>query len=399
MAYTHRDLAQMAKRKSIAGWHSMRKAQLVKALVKAAKASSRSKKSPARRTKATTTKAKKASPTRRATAVTRSERSKQPNANAARNTTRAKAPSPPKNPIALRRMKRAQVEREVQKDLAALPASLTGRTPETGPTKDRVVLMVRDSYWLHAYWEFTRQSVSRAQAAMAEHWYAAKPMLRLLELKSSATTNTATRVVREIEIHGGVNNWYIDVSDAPKTFCVAIGYLATDGNFFVLGQSNAVTTPRPGAVGTMDHNWADVAENSERVFALSGGYDDDSSVHSELRALFEERLRRPMGSPLDTRYGGGAARLVTKNDFHFSVDAEAVVFGKTKPEAYVTLAGEPVKLRADGTFTVRVKMPDSRQVLSIVAYSPDGVEQRTTVLSISRNTRALDPVIRDPAES
>ena len=72
-----------------------------------------------------------------------------------------------------------------------------------------------------------------------------------------------------------------------------------------------------------------------------------------------------------------------------------IIFGSTKPDAHVTLAGEPVKLRPDGTFTVRVSMPDRRQVLPVVASSSDGVEQRTIVLAVERNTKQMEPKIAE----
>lgn len=48
-------------------------------------------------------------------------------------------------------------------------------------------------------------------------------------------------------------------------------------------------------------------------------------------------------------------------DFHFQIDAELIVYGTTEPHAKVTLQGEPVTLRNDGTFTVRFSLPDSHR--------------------------------------
>ena len=53
-------------------------------------------------------------------------------------------------------------------------------------------------------------------------------------------------------------------------------------------------------------------------------------------------------------------------------------------------------LRPDGSFTVRMSLPDRRQVIPVIASSPDGVEQRTIILAVERNTKVLEPVIRDP---
>ena len=103
-----------------------------------------------------------------------------------------------------------------------------------------------------------------------------------------------------------------------------------------------------------------------------------------------------MGSPMITRYGMGAeCSLNRQNDFNFNVDAEMIIYGSTKPDAHVTLAGEPIKLRSDGTFSLRMSLPDRRQVLPVVSSSSNGMEQQTIVLAVERNTKVMEPVVRD----
>jgi hypothetical protein len=97
---------------------------------------------------------------------------------------------------------------------------------------------------------------------------------------------------------------------------------------------------------------------------------------------------------MTTRYGRGAGGR-EQDDFHFAVDAELIVYGVSRRDAHVTLQGEPVQLRPDGTFTVRLNMPERRQVIPVVASTGDGGEQRTIVLAIERNTKVMEPVIRD----
>ena len=84
--------------------------------------------------------------------------------------------------------------------------------------------------------------------------------------------------------------------------------------------------------------------------------------------------------------------------FWFQLDAELIVYGATEPNARVTLQNEPVKLRPDGTFTMRFSLPDSRQIIPAVAMSADGVEERTIVLAVERNTKQLEPMIHDGNE-
>ena len=133
----------------------------------------------------------------------------------------------------------------------------------------------------------------------------------------------------------------------------------------------------------------------DKIYAMSGGFSTEGS--SDLQELFEERLRRPMGPPNSSRFGAGhrgtCCRATTILRFH--VEAEIVIHGTTHPDAQVALQGEPLKLRPDGTFSVRLDLPNRRQVIPIVASTKDGVEQRTIVLAVERNTKVMEPLTRD----
>jgi hypothetical protein len=258
--------------------------------------------------------------------------------------------------------------------------------------QDRLVVMVRDPYWLHAHWELEPKSVERAQSALAQHWHATKPVLRLFHVAADG----AAELLRDIPIHGGVNHWYIDVQNPPQQYRLEIGYLTAGGQFYCLARSNTVTTPPAGTSDSIDENWADIDQNADRIFAMSGGY-SQRGTSLELQELLEERLRRPMGNPMQTRYGGGASRAFAESqELPFAVDAELIVYGVSHPHAHVTLQGEPVPLRTDGSFTVRMSLPDRRQVIPVIASSADGVEQRTIILAVERNTKVMGPIVRDP---
>ena len=86
---------------------------------------------------------------------------------------------------------------------------------------------------------------------------------------------------------------------------------------------------------------------------------------------------------MQTRFGNGAGRG-EHSKLEFAVDAELIVYGVSRHD-HVTLKGEPVQMRPDGTFAVRLSIPDRREVIPVVASSGDGVEQRTIVLAIERN--------------
>lgn len=338
-----KDLARMARDQGVPGWHAMRKEQLIRALTAPPPAASSLRNGK--------------NGTKSATATAGRNGDATPPATARRTTT------PP-------------------------------RTLDHGCVKDRIITMVRDSYWLHSHWELSRATLARAQAAMGQEWHSAKPILRLLDVTSEDTTACSEQVVRDIPIHGGVNNWYIDVIEPPRSYRVDIGYLSQRGKFFVLARSNVVTTPRAGCANVLDENWASVEEHYPTIYSRSTG---GAASSRDLQEIFEDRLRRPM-NPLNLSTLGTGALPSINRGFHFEVNAELIVYGTTEPNAKVTLQGEPVKLRPDGSFTVRFDMPDSRQIIPAVSASPDGVEERTIVLAVERNTKELEPMIHDGNE-
>lgn len=357
-AHTAKDLAQMARDRGVSGWHSMRKEELVRALLRTQK------RKPARNGAA------------------------KRNGSGAKDTKGASDNSRSNpSPESLRKIQQLKRRLATVKNLAATSPRVDD---EPRNRNDRLIVMVRGPYWLHAYWELNPRSIERAQAALGRHWHGAQPTLRLYQMASDG----AAVYQRDIKIHGGVCNWYIDVQDPPQDYRVEIGYLAEGGTFHCLARSNQVSTPPADTSDVLDDNWTDVAEQADRIFAMSGGYSPQGASR-ELQELLEERLQRPLGSPMTTRFGAGAAAAGSENNLQFAIDAEMIVYGVADRGSHVTLKGEPVALREDGSFTVRVTLPDRRQVVPVVASSPDGVEQQTIILAVERNTKVMETIVRD----
>jgi len=314
-------------------------------------------------------------------------------------------PVPPKsntNPEIVAKIRSAHEFKEKRKDLAQEPPkrTLAPLTPVPPAVKgqDRIVLMVHDPYWLHAHWDITRQTVDRAKAALVEHWHSVKPILRLLKLDDSGTTDSSETIYRDIEIHGGVRNWYVDVDNPPSRFQIVMGYLTASGRFYELVRSNTVVTPTPGGKEASDDHWADIAKDAERIYAMSGGYGDETQ-RGDLSDVFEDRLKRTMDIDVLSQFGSGAeGGLKRSRQFYFDVDAELIVFGSTHPDAHVTIGTEPVKVRNDGTFSIRLPFPDRRQVLPATAKSRDGVDEQTVVIAVERNTKVMEPLSMDSDE-
>ena len=155
---TVKDLAAMARKKKVSGWHTMRKDELITALLKTAARAARQNGSAA------------------VVASTFARPERLHNGASAPHAAAKK----PTSPRLARRLDQIKAKLVAAKDLAI-------RTVDggNGHVKDRLVVMVRDPYWLHAYWELSRRSIERARAAMGQHWHEARPILR--STRSAAT--------------------------------------------------------------------------------------------------------------------------------------------------------------------------------------------------------------------
>jgi hypothetical protein len=347
----------MAKKKGVPGWHSMRKTQLVNALIKLAKDKSEQKRKNA-------------------------QNGKHPPLVSARTKPVANSESAIAKKIRLQ-----NAEQERLRNIAFASQS------NDAPSSDRIVLIVRDAFWMQAYWEVTKTTVQRIKVALGPNWHKARPVLRLLKVTSRGSTNSFEEIAEEIPIQGGASNWFVNVGDPASVYRIAIGYLAeigTDGDrFHLIAKSNEVLPPT--STCDTDESFTDITNDVEKYYALSGGY-EENVVSGELRSVLEEKS----GQALHTTAFQNIPSLTRfSRTLNFEVGAHMVVHGSTDPYANVTIAGTPIELEADGSFAVRMDLPDKRQVLPIIASSRDGTQRQTTVLAIERNTKVLEAVNRD----
>lgn len=383
----------MAQRRRIAGWKTLNKSDLIKALSHAKPASK-----PAKSVKADVSARPAAA---RSAAVKKKSAppvtSAPPRAGSRKTPVKPAAKSGAKTPLrrnTLTAKSRGKRNSTITPSAeAVLKRDLAQASSEEKEGHDRFVVLVRDPHWLQAVWEFSRATIQRAETALGSEWHRSIPTLRVFDVSGHDATSRSEARLLDIPIHGGVNFWYVPIDGQPRTYRLQIGYLTPSGRFQVLARSNSVTPPRPGTPGTMSGGWDDLNGEYQRVFALSGGY-SEASPQSPVRELLEDRL----GRPIDAWNGQGVleqpdAASGMKGGFHLPLTfhAELILHGITIPEARVTVVDEPAHVKPDGSFQVRLALEDGRHLIQTVVARPDGSAQRTIILSVERNTKELEP--------
>ena len=252
---------------------------------------------------------------------------------------------------------------------------------------DRIVAMVRDPHWLFAYWEVTDRKYRELERTFGSTWASCKMILRVYDKSSGKQGHFDIVLTRE------ARTWYVNVS-AQGRYQIAIGALSPDGRFEIVAISNIVETPSDRVSERIDERWMVPDDVFNRIFAASGGH-DMHSASGELKGLLEKHLLEEMSSGAVTSFGSGALYKEAKGrSFRLWVATELILYGGTEPDARVTVQGKEVKLRPDGTFSLRFALPDGAIELPVTAVSGDKLEERTIETKVTKKSQKKEPVLK-----
>lgn len=254
--------------------------------------------------------------------------------------------------------------------------------------EDSFVLDMIDPYWLHATWCLRRKTVERAKIGMGQYWFSAKPMLRITVLNDGdAGTGGRFRHLRDMLIHGHVNHWFIPVSDPPATYVVELGYYCPiQKKFFPLLKSNVISTPQVRSALRYEKS-AEVAWMT--VCGIQPAkLPSWSPKNHNLYKRWSDKTNKTLAADSSTLKV--ETPEVAQEELPLRVTTEMVVYGSTTPDSQVTLDSEWVAVQPDGTFMMRINVPEQgRQMMTIDSTNHNG--SRKMVLTVERTTQLLTP--------
>ncbi|MDD5506105.1 MAG: DUF4912 domain-containing protein [Candidatus Omnitrophica bacterium] len=247
--------------------------------------------------------------------------------------------------------------------------------------QDKIILQVRDPRWLHAYWELKNQTIEGLKRKLGDDFYRAKKILRVYDVTNIIFNGFNANSFFDIQYNDFANSWYIDTAGPGRSWCVDLGLMLTDGRFITILRSNVVSTPLDGPSWITDEEWMIPEDVFARLYGMGFGLGKSSPVGG----AWQQRLKQGLFSSGIS--SSPVRKEVKQRGFWMKVDCELIVYGATEPDAKVTVQGQPINLRPDGTFTLRYYLPDSKQVIPVKATSADKLEERTITPIVTRETR------------
>lgn len=245
----------------------------------------------------------------------------------------------------------------------------------------RVVALPRDPQWVFSYWEVgdgLRQAVSRQHGAHV--WQQGRLTLRVYDVTDILFDGTNAHRHWDIAV-GDARAWYVNVGLADRDYCLDLGLALPDGRFLTLARSNVVRTPAESFSSMTDAEWLTL----EEIYRLSLGLDQAESSAALVRAA-AARLRELVSSPGISSVMSPFGIAAAPRPFHLIVGAELIVYGRTEPDAALTLGGRPWDLDPEGAFTARLAFPEGDFELPIRARSAHTGEEQGVTLRFSRKT-------------
>ena len=333
---TRKQLEQLARKHTVAGWETMRKAELIKALARVRAGGTNG-------TAGRNVHTRSASVMHRAAEQPAATNSANGHANGksthngsnssvqAANGSNAQGPSTQDGESNGNGHSDLKPRRSQQRARSLLNANVGC----TSDAVDRLKVDSCDPYWLRARWRLSQPMLDRAEVALGSLWHQALPVIRVFDVSSAA----AHVRVADVEIHGETDTWFIPVNDPPRSYRLQIGYLAPNGTFFALAGSNVVATRCPNTLATQDGNGASPNGQASNGHGLSRS---SQNQNGGTKAWSDEDGPAKTSSATSFDTGSGFADLLV--DFPLEIRAELVVSGRTHPKARLSLMGNHVAL-------------------------------------------------------
>jgi uncharacterized protein len=246
---------------------------------------------------------------------------------------------------------------------------------------DKIVLMTRDPNWCYVYWDLSLGLMESKAKNINEKY---DLVLRVYDITDVDFNGSNSHKFIDIKVNGEAGNWYINVWEAGRSYIVDIGYKTLSGKFILLARSNAVLAPSDDISGHTDEEWMIVDEDFEELFRLSGGGRAGIGGSEGLRSRLQSDLSSGSVSSFSSPAGGTPAK---KRGFFLNADTELILYGNTESDASLTVKGEKVELRPDGSFSLRFNLPNGTIELPVEAVSSDKVDRISIKISVERKTQ------------
>jgi hypothetical protein len=277
----------------------------------------------------------------------------------------------------------------------AVAAKAPAKKPAASFPSDYLVLMQKEPNWMHAFWGVSERRVKNAVKG------GGKLVLRLYDTSNDITVQQNKRVVRDIEVPADAKSWYIQNQESQNTaggsFSAMLGAVQSSGHFEPLVESTEIRTFGPEGQfigGASDDKFFRASLGTGQLTGNSSGGSSGEFLSSGAFLMptssgslaFSSQAFSSLAFSSQSVLAGSAPEATPDmvrrgKDFFLWVKTRLIVYGGTRPDAHLSVRGEPFPLNPDGTFSLEMDLPDSTQVIPVFATDAEG-DFPTTIIPV-----------------
>lgn len=293
-----------------------------------------------------------------------------------------------------------------------------------------VTLMARDPFWIYAYWDISKDILEKSSKKYPL-------VLRMYDVTLISFNGRNANHYFDIDVGYSTKNWHINLWCDNVSYVAELGTKNKKGGFSAIARSNTVTTPRSENSNRKDQIWMKVTDDHKSdPFVLSNrpgtgqeikndpiektstqielphkGLKTKKKAHTlsendirnyyinnftDLNGVKVKNKKNPLKPPkhqADPRIKSiGASESISSfieskfidRKFFFELNTELIVYGRTEPDAQLWMAGKKINIKPDGTFSMRMALPEGKLPFNFTAVSNDKAKTKTIKTTVFR---------------
>lgn len=163
-------------------------------------------------------------------------------------------------------IKKPAIRKNTRTNLKFPSGNLNYSELPSGYNDTKITALVRDPYWIYAYWEISNEKIEEVKRTIWDIWNCSKTILRVYDVTDIIFNGSNAHSFFDITLGNLSNYWYINTGAPDRSYCVDIGVLTPDNKFYLFARSNVVKTPRNTISNILDEEWLLSEEEVSKIY-------------------------------------------------------------------------------------------------------------------------------------
>lgn len=187
---------------------------------------------------------------------------------------------------------------------------------------NRLVLLVRDPWWMHVYWDLSEDRIREVvNNVPGDERNSLSRVIRVYNVSGFKGTDlNKNKDYFDVQVNDHACSWYINTNNPDAVFCVEFGFKSSDsGEFYSVARSNNSSAQHYGISDQIDEEWMTLSDEQYAKVLGLGSFD----VRAGQNGVFGGNSSETFQQELKERLKGLISSAgVSSEQFQWNVSSE-----------------------------------------------------------------------------